>query len=808
MSDLTQDFRYAVRLLLRQPGFAIITILILALGIGATTAIFSVVDTVLLRPLPYADADRVVSVANNYRGSRNRGQVSAPDFHDWQDQAGSFEHLAAYTSGQSSILVDGVADYAIVTRATPEFFRVMGGSAAVGRLPSDAEGQPGGPLTVVVSYGFWRSHLGGDRSALGRAIKYRDAVYTVVGVLGPEFNFPARTDIWSPWWVVPETPSRSAHNYRAVGRLTPGVSIAQAQAEMDGIASRLEQAYPQSNEQKGVHVDRLQDQLVRNMRTTLNLISGVVVVVLLIACANVSNLLLARGSSRSRELGVRAAIGATRGRVIRQLVTESALLALVAGGLGVLIAAWGIRGLTAIAPQGLPRIDEVGVDWRMLGFALVASLTASFVFGLAPALQTSRVDLNEVLKQAGRGASASAGGRMRASLIVFETAAAVVLVIAASLLIRSFSALTRADMGFETGRLLLADTAVPSSNIDTQRRAVRFYRDLLPQLASIPGVQAVSAVSAVPTIVRSNGGYMVEGGQTFEQMRTNSPQALFTVVTPGYFRTIGVAITKGRDVSDADIEGAPLVVVVNEAFARTAFGSADPVGRRIGTGFDGVVGPDGSRFVTIVGIVADVRSTDPSVRPQPQIYHPYQQHPGPSTSLTLVLRTVGDPMQASTATVQKVRALNSEVPVRISTMEETLGIAVSAPRFRTILLGLFAGLALVLAMAGVYGIVSYTVSQRTSEMGLRMALGAQRSEIVRLTLSSGLKLTAIGVAIGWVAAFAAARLLSTMLFEVPERDPMVFGVAPAVLLAVACLASMAPALRASRVDPSVALRVE
>jgi len=808
MSDFLGDLRYAVRLLMKQPGFTSVTIAVLALGIGATTAIFSVVDGVLLRPLPYADADRLVSVSNYYRKSAFRGTISAPDYHDWHDQAQSFSGLAMYNSNPSSISVDGAADYAVVTRATPEFFDVMGGRPALGRLLSADEHKAGGPMTAVVSYAFWRSHFGGDRSAIGRTLKYRDAVYTVVGVLAPEFNFPPRSAIWTAWWMVPETTSRSAHNYRAVGRLKPGVTIAQAQAEMDAIADRLEKAYPQSNESKGAAVDLLQDQMVRSVRTTLNLIFGVVIVVLLIACANVSNLLLARASSRSRELGVRAAIGATRARVIRQLVTESALLAVVGGVLGVLIAAWGIRGLLAIAPQGLPRLDEVGVNWRMLGFAVAASLSASFIFGLAPAVHTSRVDLNEVLKQAGRGASGGGSGRLRASLIVFETAAAVALVIAASLLIRSFAALNRADMGFDTDRLLLAETSVPSSDVEGARRAVRFYRDLMPQLASIPGVKSVAAANAIPTVSRSNGGYMIEGGKTFEQMRSSSPQALFNTVTPDYFKTIGVAVKRGRDVNAGDVEGAPMVAVINEAFARAAFPDTDPIGGRVMTGMDGVVGPDGTRFVTVVGVVADLRARDPSLVPEPQIYHAFQQHPNYASALTIVFRTSVDPLQVAAAAQQRIRGMNPDVPVKVSTMEEALGVAVSTPRFRTVLLGLFATLALVLAMAGVYGIVSFTVSQRTSEMGLRMALGAQRGEIVRLTLASGLKLTAIGVVVGWIAAFAAVRIIETMLFEVSARDPIAFLVAPAMLLAVACLASMAPALRASRVDPSVALRVE
>jgi putative ABC transport system permease protein len=808
MNDLLQDVRYATRLLIRQPGFTFVTIAVLALGIGATTAIFSVVDGVLLRPLPYAAADRLVSVANYYKKSLRRGTISAPDFHDWHDQARSFDALAMYNAYQDSISVDGAADYAVVSRTTPEFFDLMGARTVLGRLPSAEEQKAGGPMTAVVSYAFWQSHLGGDRSALGRTVKYGDQLYSVIGVLTPEFNFPLQTALWTPGWVVAETTSRSAHNYRAVGRLKAGVSVAQAQAEMDTIADRLERAYPQSNESKGVAVDLLRDQMVRGVRTTLNLIFGVVVVVLLIACANVSNLLLARASARARELGVRSAIGATRGRVVRQLITESALLAIVAGALGVLIAAWGIRGLLAIAPEGLPRLEEVGVNWRMLVFAMAASLSASLVFGVAPALQTSRVDLNEVLKHAGRGAAAGGGSRLRSALIVFETAAAVVLVIAATLLLRSFAALSHADMGFDTERLLLADTAVPWSDLDGARRAVRFYRDLLPQLAAIGGVQSVAGVSAVPTVVRSNGGYMVEGGATFEQMRTRSPQALFTIVTPHYFRTLGIALKRGRDFDDRDVEGATLTGIVNEAFVRAAFPGQDPIGRRIMTGLDGVVGPDGTRFLTIVGVAADLRARDPSVAPEPQIYHPFQQHASYGSALTIVCRTAGDPMQIATAAQQRIRSANPEVPVRIGTMDEALGTATSTPRFRTVLLGLFAALALVLAMAGVYGIVSFTVSQRTSEMGLRMALGAQRAEIISLTLASGLKLTAIGVVAGWLTAFAAARALESMLFDVQAHDPLVFGVAPAALLAVACLASMAPALRASRVDPSVALRVE
>jgi len=796
------DLRYAARLLRKHPGFTLIATLVLALGIGANTAIFSVVDAVLLRPLPYAEQERIVSLSTFWKKTGVRGSVSAPDYHDWHDRSTAFDHMAAYLSGPTSVSVDGAADYASVARVTPEFFALFGARAEIGRLPSDDEQRDGGPLTAVVSHAFWATRLGGDRAAIGRTLKYAQRAYTIVGVLPAEFRFPAAVDVWTPWWVFPETASRSAHNYRAVARLKPDVGVEQAQAEMDTLAAQLERAYPQSNDGKGVAVDRLLDQMVRNVRTTLRLIFAVVVVVLLIACANVSNLLLARATSRTRELGIRAALGASRGRVVRQLVTESVLLALLAGAASVMVAAWGVRALVALAPAGLPRIDDVQIDARVLLFASAASLVASLVFGLAPALHASRENVNEIIKQGGRTIG-GASGRLRAALIVFETAAAVVLVIGAGLLIRSFAALSRVDLGFRTERLLVADTAVPVANAAAATQGVRFYRDLLPALAALPGVESAAAVMGVPTIVRSNGGYAIDGGPTFEQMGVRSPQAIFTVATPGYFATLGVPVLKGRDFSETDGESAPLVAVVNDALARASFPNGDAIGRRIRSGYD-LAG-----FMTIVGIVANVRSSDPSLPPQPQIFMPFQQHPLGSTALTLVVRTASpDPLRLAPGVTQTVRRASGDVPVRVSTMDATIGQAVATPKFRTVLLGIFAAVALALAMAGVYGVVSFSVSQRTSEMGLRMALGARPSEIVQLTLAGGLRLTAAGVGVGWLASFAVARVLSSMLYATSERDPLIFAAVPAALLAAAAIASLAPALRAARVDPVVALRRE
>src|SRR5262245_7234120 len=800
---MLSDLKFAARLLLKHPGFTLIATLVLALGIGANTAIFSVVDAVLLRPLPYADQGRIVSIQNLWRNSGVRGQASAPDYHDWHDQARSFDAMAAYVGGQSSVNVGGVADYAVVSRATSEFFQLFGVRAELGRLPSADEQRDGGPLTAVVSHVFWVTRLGAERAAIGRTLKFAQRIYTIVGVLPPEFRFPNNSDVWTAWWVFPETNSRSGHNYEVVAHLRPGVTLEQAQREMETVAARLERAYPQSNENKGVIVTRLLDRTVRDVRSTLTLIVGVVIVVLLIACANVSNLLLARATWRARELGIRAALGASRSRVVRQLVTESVLLALLAGVASVLIAAWGIRGLIAVAPAGLPRIAGVHVDLRVLLFASAVSLVASLVFDLAPAVHASRSDLNEVIKQGARTMTGGASGRLRASLIVFETAAAVVLVIGAGLLIRSFAALGAVDLGFRPDRLLVADTAVPFANYAAAPQAVRFYHALLPELAAVPGVEAVSAVMGVPTRTRSNGGYAIGGGPTFEQMGMRSPQAIFTVATPGYFSTIGVPVRDGRDFTDADSDSAPLVTVINEALARQSFPKGDAIGHRIRSGYDG------TDFMTIVGIVANMRSQSPSEPPTPQIFMPFQQHPLGSTSLNLVVRTAAsDPLALAQTVSQKVRALNFDAPVRISTMDATVERAMSTSRFQTLLLGLFASVALILAMAGVYGIVSFSVSQRTSELGLRIALGAQRSEIIPLTLAGGLRLTLVGVAIGWLASLGMAQLVASMLFATSQHDPLIFGAVPLVLLLVAALASTAPALRAARVDPVVALRTE
>ena len=801
---MIQDLRYAIRSFFRQPSFALTAILTLALGIGATTAIFSVVNAVLLRPLPFEEPGRIVALTNYWTRTGTRGQnVSAPDFHDWKAQSRSFEQIGYYTGGEWSVTINGVADYALAFAVTPGFLEALRARPAVGRLLTEEEQTPGGPLAAVITDAFWKRQFAGSPAALGSAIKLDERIYTVVGVLPPGIRFPARADFYYPAWVRPETTSRSGHNYRVIARLRDGVTVEQAQAEMTAVAARLEQAYPQSNEGKGAEVVPLQELIVGGTRQTLYVLLGAVGLVLLIACANVANLLLARATNRSREMVVRAAVGAGRGRLIRQLLTESALLAIAAAVIGAWLARLGVRGLVAAAPALLPRVAEVHVDMAALAFALAIALAASLLFGLTPAVHVSRVQLVDGLRQGGKGTSVGAKGAWaRNAFVVAEIALAVVLVAGAGLLGRSLTALMAVDMGFDPERLLVLRTAVPVQTRADAARATSFYRDLLLDLRRTPGIDAVSGVSSLPTQVRSDGGYVIEGGPGFESA-TRLPQAVLNVVTPDYFRTLRIPIRAGRDFGDGDRWEAPPVAIVNEALVRQSFGDRDPIGRRIQCGLDRL------DFMTIVGVAADVRTWGPARPAQPEIYMPYEQHPMPAASLNIVARTHSEDPLALVETIRrKVSGLNPDVPVRATTMGATLESASETPRFRTMLLIVFASVALLLAIAGVYGVMAYAVSQRVPELGVRIALGATPGHILGLVLAQGAKLAAAGVALGLALALVSGRVLEGLLFGVTPRDPLIMvGVTAAI--AVATLAACyIPARRAVRVDPMVALRAE
>jgi putative ABC transport system permease protein len=805
MEKLVQDLRYAFRSLYREPVFALTAVLTLALGIGATTAIFSVVNTVMLRPLPFEEPERLVSVQNFWteRGVRSPN-ISAPDFYDWRTQSTSFEALGYWAGAETSVTIDGTADYAYAAIVTPGFLDAFRARTSIGRMLTDEEQRPGGPLAALITDEYWKRQFNADPSAIGTTIKFDEQQFTIVGVLRPGIRYPARVDIYFPAWIEQEVAERSAHNYRVIGRLRDGVSLEQAQSEMDGIARRLEQAYPTSNRGKLASVVPLQEVIVGNMRQTLLVLFGAVGVVLLIACANVANLLLARSSNRAREMVVRAAVGAGRGRLVRQLLTESFVLAACAALLGTWMARIGTGALIRLAPDTFPRLGEVQVDLAALGFALTLALGASVLFGLAPALQISRVQLADGLRQGGKGWSTGArSGTARSAFVVAEVALAVVLVVGAGLLARSLVALTSVDMGFDAERLLVLRTVVPVRSLQDAPRATAFYRELLEDVRSTPGVTTAAAVTSLPTQVRSNGGYWIEGGPTIDETGVSAPQALFTVVTPDYFRTLRVPIRRGRDFTDGDRLGAPMVAIINESLARQAFPGQDPIGRRIQCGLDSL------EFMTIVGVVADVRTAGPAQPAMPELFMPYEQHPGPAAALNLVVRTESDNPLSLTETIRrKIASRNPDVPVKATTMDATLENAAATYRFRTYLLVLFASVALLLAVAGIYGVMSYTVSQRTPELGVRIALGATPGDIFGLVVGQGAWLAAIGIVIGGALSLIAGRLLEGLLFGVTARDPWSLAGVTVVVLIASLAACYLPGRRAVRVDPMVALRAE
>jgi putative ABC transport system permease protein len=796
------DFLYAIRSLRKNPGFTILAILVLALGIGANTAIFSVVNAVLLRPLAYREPDRIMTVWTLWSKSGRRGQVSAPDFHDWHDQNNVFDLMAYYSADRIPVTAGSEPERAVASIVTPEFFQVLGVQPAAGRLFLPEEEWKGGRPATVISYSFWQQHFGGSTSALNAHVKMAARDYNIVGVLPPGFHFPSECDLWSPAALFDETTSRTGHNYRVVGRLKSGVTVEQAEAQMAGIGQRLAKQYPE-NSQKGIAVVPMQEQLVRGIRPTLYLLLAAVGVLLLIACANVANLLLAKATSRAREIAIRTAVGATRWRIVRQLITESAVLGVVAGAVSLLVAAWGVNALIALAPPGIPRLEETGVDARVLLFTLALSLFTSLLFGLAPALQTSKADLNSALKQGGtRGAVGGGANRTRSLLVVAEIALSMILLTGAGLLIKSFVALNSTDAGYRTDNLLVMDTFVPGEFLSRSTHAVRFYEQLLNAPETQPGAHQLAAVSSLPNSVSSNGLYIIEGKPAPAPGDFASQDAAFVLVSPHYFDVLGIPLRRGRDFNDRDREGGVFTCVINEALARRSFPHEDPLGKRMQTGLDRF------EFMTIVGVVGDIRQYGLARAPGPEIFMPYGQHPGPARHMAVIARTQADTGGLASALRKQVRALDPNVPVKFTTMQQTVDASIAPPRFRTLLLGTLAGLAVVLAMIGLYGVMAYTVGQRSAEIGVRMALGARRSDVLLLVLRQGLVLTGAGLLVGFAGSLVATRLLANLLYGVTTTDPVTYAAVALLLTVVAATAVYIPAHRATCVDPLVALRQE
>lgn len=795
------DLLYALRSLRKNPGFTILAILVLALGIGANTAIFSVVNVVLLRPLAYQEPHRIMTVWTLWSKSGHTGQVSAPDYHDWHDQNTVFDVMAYYSADRNPVTAGTEPERAVASIVTPEFFQVMGVQPATGRVFLPEEERKGGRRVTVISYSFSQQHFGGATAALKGHVKMGGHDYSIVGVLPPGFHFPPDCDLWAPAALFEETTSRTAHNYRVVGRLKSGVTVEQAQAQMISIGQRLAKQYPE-NSQKGVAVVPMQEQLVRSIRPTLYLLLAAVGVLLLIACANVANLLLAKATSRAREMAIRTAVGATRWRIVRQLITESAVLGVLAGLISLLVAAWGVNALIAIAPPGIPRLQETGVDARVLLFTLGLSLLTSLLFGLAPALQISKADLNSALKQGGTRTVIGGANRTRSLLVVAEIALSMILLTGAGLLIKSFVVLNSTDAGYRTENLLVMDMVVPGEFLSQSAHAVRVYDQLLSAGEAMPGIQKIAAVSSLPNNVMSNGLYLIEGKPKPAPGDFFSQDAVFVLVSPHYFDALGIPLRRGRDFNERDREGGVMTCIINESLAKRSFSHEDPLGKRIQTGLDR------PEFMTIVGVVGDIRQGGLDRPPGPEIFMPYGQHPGPARHMAVIARTQADMGGIASALRKQVRALDPNVPVKFSTMRQTVDASIAPPRLRTLLLGTLAGLAVVLAMIGLYGVMAYIVGQRSAEIGVRMALGARRLDVLRLVLRQGMLLTAAGLVIGIAGSLAATRLLANLLYGVTATDPLTYAAVAFLLAAVAATAVYIPAHRATRVDPLIALRQE
>jgi putative ABC transport system permease protein len=807
IADLWQDLRYGAQMLLKHRSFTLIAVLTLALGIGANTAIFSVVNAVLLSPLPYRAPDQLVQVwENNRPKNKPRGSVSPANFLDWKGQNRSFEGMAAYDNFPSFNLT-GVEEPERIqaARVSVGLFPLLGVSAVAGRTFTDEEERRGRHQVALVSNRLWQRRFGADQGLVGRTLSLNDQSFTVVGILPPDFRFfPEECEIFIPMvldgW---EAKARGTHPLHVVARLKAGVTLQQAQADMDQIARRLEQEYPNTNTGEGITLVPLQEQLVGESRRALLILLGAVACVLLIACANVANLLLMRSVARHKEMAVRLALGAGRARLLRQLLTESALLAGAGGVGGLLLSLWGVQLLKTFLVQNelVPRGETVGLDGRVLLFTLGISLVTGLVFGLAPGLAASKTDLNDVLKEGGRRAGGGARDRrFRQALVVGEVALALVLLTGAGLMIQSFMRLRRVDPGFRPESVLAVDLSLPSSRYKNGRQVLQFQNQLLERAAALPGVAAVGAAAYLP-FSGTNNSWTIQLERRAPRPAVEYSEPGWRPVTADYFRTMGIPLLKGRDFATSDDdEAAPGVAIINETAARAIWSGEEPLGNRFK--LEG-------RIYSVVGVVKDVKHTRLDGKVEPEIYFPYSQLPITWRGMTVVARTESAPEQLAAALRRAVQELDKDQPIyNVRTLEGLLAKSVSRPQFHLLLLGSFATLALIMAALGLYGVMSYAVSQRTHEIGIRMAFGAQPHDALRLVVGAGLKLTLIGIAIGLLAAFALTRVMESLLFGVSATDPLTSAAVACLLLAVALLACYLPARRATKVDPMIALRTE
>ncbi len=820
MEKILQDIRYSFRSLIKTPGFTAIAVIVLALGIGANTAIFTVVNAVVLRSLPYPGSDQLVMLwetNSRFQIGVDTLPVTHGNFMDWREQNSVFEYVSALGVGRWNLTGVGEPERISGASVSSNFFRLMGTEPKFGRAFRDDEEKPGAGKVVVISLALWQRRFAGQADVIGKTMTLDGESYTVIGVAPEGFQFPranelpffvgvaTQTDLWKPMKLTGDfiNKSRANHQLCVMAKLKPGATREQAQTEMTAIAERLEQSYPDSNQGIGVKVVPLNEQVVGNVRPALLVLMGAVALVLLIACANVANLSLARSSARQKEIAIRTALGASRGRIVRQLLTEALLLSMAAAVAGTLLSLWGIKAMLSLSRETLPRAYEISVDVRVLGFAVAIALLTSVIFGLTPALQASKINLSESLKEGSRGLSgAQRSNHVRSLLVVSEVALSLVLLIGAGLMIKSLASLLKVDPGFKPDKTLTMQIALLGSRYPTANQQIGFFQAVTHRVEMLPGIQSAGLISSAPL----SGGVYAGGFSIEGRVLTSEADDLVSdrrMISPEYFNALGIPLLKGRGFTDRDDQTSPGVVIVSESWARRFFPNEYPIDKRIKLG-----GRDSTRpWLSIVGIAGDVHDTALESNARPCVYIPYPQFP--SSGMTLVVRAAIDPKALIPAIRDEVWAVDKDQPLTdVKTMDQYVADSVSPRRFNAMLLAIFASLALVLASVGIYGVMAYAVTQRTHEVGIRVALGAQPSDVIKLVVGRGMAPVVAGVAIGLAGALALTRVMTSLLYGVSATDPLTFAVVSVLLVAVALLASYIPARRATKVDPMVALRCE